>query len=105
MSEKTGFYCNMSAFRGSDRERYNQLIRKLEAARIEIQELPDGYSFCLRSELVSVMEVAEWVSYESKCCPFFDFEILLERGNGPLWLMLKGQDGIKPFIQAEFDIR
>jgi hypothetical protein len=51
------------------------------------------------------MEVAEWVSYESKCCPFFDFEILLERGNGPLWLMLKGQDGIKPFIQAELGIR
>jgi len=105
MIEKSGFYCNMSALTSSDRERYDQLRRKLEAARIEIQELPDGYSLRLRSESVSVMEVAEWVLYESKCCPFFDFEILLERGNGPLWLKLKGHDGIKPFIQAEFGIR
>jgi hypothetical protein len=105
MSEKTGLYCNMSALTGSDRKLYDQLVRKLEAARIEIQELPDGYSFRLRSELVSLMEVAEWVSQESKCCPFFEFEILLERGNGPLWLKLKGQDGIKPFIRAEFGIR
>jgi hypothetical protein len=105
MSEKAGFYCNMSALTSSDREQYDQLRRKLEAARIEIQELPDGYAFRLRSELVTVMEVAEWVSYESKCCPFFEFEILPERNNGPLWLKLKGQDGIKPFIRAEFGMR
>jgi hypothetical protein len=105
MIEKSGFYCNMSALTSSDRDRYDQLRRKLEAAQIEIQELPDGYSFRLRNELISVTEVAEWVSYESKCCPFFEFEILLERSNGPLWLKLKGQDGIKPFIQAEFSIR
>jgi hypothetical protein len=105
MNEKAGFYCNMGILTSSDRERYDQLRRKLEAARIEIQELPDGYSFRLRGELISVTEVAEWVSYESSCCPFFEFEILQERNNGPLWLKLKGQDGIKPFIQAEFGIR
>jgi hypothetical protein len=105
MSEKTGLYCNMSALTGSDRERYNQLIRKLEAARIEIQELADGYAFRLRNELISLAEVGEWISYESKCCPFFGFEVQLERDNGPLWLKLKGQAGIKPFIRAEFGIR
>jgi hypothetical protein len=26
----------------------------------------------------------------------------LERNNGPLWLRLRGNDGIKPFIRAEF---
>jgi hypothetical protein len=105
MSEKTSLYCNISALTGSDRERYDQLVRKLEAARIEIRELPDGYAFRLRNEFVSLVEVGEWISYESKCCPFFDFEIQLGRDNGPLWLKLKGKDGIKPFIRAEFNIR
>jgi hypothetical protein len=105
MNTASGFYCNTSALTDADRGRYDQLIRKLEAARIEIQELPDGYSFRLRSDLISLTEVAEWISYECKCCPFFDFEIQLERNNGRLWLKLKGQDGIKPFIRAEFGVR
>lgn len=37
------------------------------------------------------------------CCPFFDFVVELERNGGPLWLKLIGRDGIKPFIQAEFN--
>jgi hypothetical protein len=105
MTETPGFFCNMGALTSADRERHKQLLLKLEGARIEIQELPDGYSFRLRSESVSLAEVAEWISYESKCCPFFDFEILLERDNGPLWLKLRGKEGIKPFIRAEFGIR
>ena len=105
MSTEPAFYCNMRALTVADRERHNQLMRKLEAARIEIRELPDGYAFRLRNECASLAEAGEWISYESKCCPFFDFEIQLERDNGPLWLKLKGQDGIKPFIRAEFGIR
>jgi len=27
---------------------------------------------------------------------FFDFEVELQRDNGPLWLKLKGKDGVKP---------
>ena len=105
MIEKVGFCCNISALTSADRERHKQLLLKLEAARIEIQELLDGYSFRLQNELVSLADVAEWISYESKCCPFFDFEIQLERDNGPLWLKLRGKEGIKPFIRAEFGIR
>jgi hypothetical protein len=104
MKEKAWFYCNMGALSSSDRERHNQLLIKLETARLEIQELSDGYSFRLRNESVSLAEAAEWVSYESKCCPFFDFEIHLVRDKGPLWLKLRGKDGIKPFIRAEFGI-
>ena len=105
MIEKAGFYCNMGALTSADRVRHKQLLLKLEAARIEIQELPNGYSFRLQNDLASLAETAEWISYESKCCPFFDFELLLERDNGPLWLKLRGKEGIKPFIRAEFGIR
>jgi hypothetical protein len=104
MNENMGFYCNMGALTNTDRERHKLLLLNLEAARIEIKELPDGYSFRLQNELVSLAEVTEWISYESRCCPFFDFEIRLERNNGPLWLKLIGQEGIKPFIRAEFGI-
>lgn len=105
MTEKGGLYCNIRALTKIDRERHDQLMRRLETARVEVQELPDGFAFQLRNELVSLAELAEWISYESKCCPFFDFEIQLERDNGPLWLKLRGGEGIKPFIRAEFGMR
>ncbi len=105
MTEEPGFYCNMNALSKTERERHGQLIRQLGAARIEIQELPQGYAFRLQRENVSLADLGEWISYEARCCPFFDFGVELQRDNGPLWLRLKGKDGIKPFIREELGIR
>ncbi len=100
----SGFYCNTKALNKTERERYNQLTGKLADARVETKELPDGYAFRLKSGVIAVSEVAEWISMERKCCTFFGFEIALERDNGPLWLKLRGMDGVKAFIRAEFHI-
>jgi hypothetical protein len=106
MNEATGFYCNAKALGKAERQRYNELIAKLATARIETQELQDGYGFRLKSpEAVSLVEVAEWISYERRCCPFFHFEFELLEDGGPLWLKLRGSEGVKPFIRAEFGIR
>jgi hypothetical protein len=102
MSDSTIFYCNVYAFTPAERKHHNDLTRKLSEARAEVRELPDGYAFRLLPEILSLVELAEFVSLESRCCPFFDFAVELERNNGPLWLRLRGNDGIKPFIRAEF---
>lgn len=98
------FYCDTKALNKTERERYNQLTHKLANARVETKELPDGYAFRLKGEVITLSEVGEWISWERKCCPFFGFEIELERGNGPLWLKLRGMDGVKVFIRAEFHV-
>lgn len=104
ITDMRGFYCNTKALNTTERERYNQLTGRLATARMEAKELPDGYAFRLKSEVITLSEVAEWISWERKCCPFFGFEIALERDNGPLWLKLKGTDGVKVFIRAEFHV-
>jgi len=101
-SELTGFYCNLKAFTPEERAWHEQLSKKLREARIEIKELSNGFSFGLRADAVSLTEVAEWVSGERKCCPFFDFGIDLQQDGGPLWLELRGKDGVKQFIRSEF---
>lgn len=105
MTEQSGFYCDAKALNKIERERYNQLTRKLERARLETKELPDGYALRLQSETVSLAELAEWIGFESKCCPFFGFEIELQPNGGSLWLKLRGAEGIKPFIRAEFGVQ
>jgi hypothetical protein len=102
--DPSGWYCNLKALSPTERARLHELVQKLKNARIETEELPDGYAFRLQAEQVSLGELAEYVTSERKCCPFFDFEIELQREGGPLWLRLRGKQGVKAFMRLEFDI-
>jgi len=104
MSVQTGFYCNIKALSPAERQRQKELGQELRAASVETKELPDGYAFQLRSETAPLADLAEWISNERKCCPFFDFDIALERDGGPLWLKLRGNEGVKAFIRSEFGL-
>jgi len=98
------FYCNLKALTPEQRARHKQLSEKLMAAKKEIVETEKGYEFQFSPEDVSLAELAEWVVAESKCCPFFDFYIDLERQGKLACLRLTGEEGIKAFIRAEFKI-
>jgi hypothetical protein len=96
------FACNMKALTSVERARHQELSQALFAAVQEKRELPNGYA--LRLPFVDLMTVAEWVSFERKCCPFFAFEMEQSKDQGPLWLRITGSDGVKPFIVEEFQL-
>src|SRR5713226_7245930 len=98
------FYCNIKALTPEERARHRQLTEKRMAAQKEIVETTKGLEFQYSPADASLAELAEWVAAESKCCPFFDFHIDLEREGKLLCLRLTGEEGIKAFIRAEFKI-
>jgi hypothetical protein len=98
------FYCSIKALTPEERARHKQLSEKLMAARKEIVETEKGYEFQFSPTDVSLAELAEWVAAESKCCPFFDFHIDLEREGKLACLRLTGEEGVKAFVRAEFQI-
>ena len=73
------FHCNIKALNSAERARHKQLTEKLNVQRKEIVETKKGYEFQFSPADISLAELAEWVGAESKCCPFFDFHIDLER--------------------------
>lgn len=102
-AEATESYaCNMKALTKSERGSHEKVSRTLFAAIQEEKELANGYAFRLPPGVLTT--TAQWVSLERKCCPFFAFEIVLEKDNGPLWLRVTGSEGIKAFIRAEFGL-
>ena len=104
-TSKSGqYYCNMKALSASERFHHRWLTLKLMMAKKDVTERPDGYEFQFNSTAVSVADLADWVANESKCCPFFDFHIGVERDASLLTLRLSGVEGIKPFIRAEFHL-
>ena len=99
------YFCNVKALNADQRKRHEELTRKLLAKHREVVETEKGYEFQYAPEDVSVAEVAAWVEAESKCCPFFDFHIDLEKQGRLVCLRLTGGPNIKAFIRSEFGLK
>jgi hypothetical protein len=94
--------CNLDAFTAAERPRYSELRRMIAAAAIGRRELPDGIALQIATERVTLANLAEWISFERKCCPFFDFRIDVAREGGLVWLSLSGRPGVKEFLTQVF---
>jgi hypothetical protein len=93
--------CHLGVMNQVERARYLALARKLMDASEERRELADGYAFRLAAAKISLVEIAEWVTFERRCCPFFNLQIEAQPKDGPIWLRMTGALGIKQFILAE----
>ena len=92
--------CRLDALDVAQRERRSILASRLAAQLIGIKELPDGYGLRFPGEPALCLEAAEFITLESRCCPFFRFELEVEPNGGPLWLRLTGGEGVKQFLEA-----
>jgi hypothetical protein len=104
-AQKTVFACNMLALNAKERKRHIEVTRRLRAATKESRELPDGYGFRFSSDQSTILLVSEFIARERRCCPFFTFEMVVEPEDGPLWMRLRGTEGVKDFIRAEFGMK
>ena len=98
---RSPFACVMDAIEPDKQQQHLANAEHLFRSVDQIRELSNGYAFRLSNEHDTVMKVAEFISLERLCCPFFGFSIELEPERGDLWLHLTGREGVKPFIQAE----
>ena len=105
VKKESPFACNVFGLTAEQRQRHVQLVKRLISTKQEIRELADGYEVRFNVETSTIQELAEFMTYERLCCPFFDLELVLEREGGPAWLRLKGREGVKEFIRTEFGIR
>ena len=96
------FFCNLKALTAAERTEHQALGARIAAAVSAIRELPDGYAFELEGQGLAFHELATWVAFERRCCPFFDFALEWRREGGPMTVKLTGRDGVKAFIRAEF---
>ncbi len=67
----------------------------------QTQELTDGYAFQYPGSPEWITKLAEFVAFERQCCQFFTFELVFEPQQGPIWLRLRGDEGVKDFIKTE----
>lgn len=106
--------CRLDALSPSERDRHQRLAEALRRAVTETSELPTGYGLTLDLSRLSadakglpfcVVEVAEWVDLESRCCPFLDFEISLRDKGRHVTLRLTGGQNVKTFLREELGLK
>ena len=105
MTNESPIACDFTALSAEQRAHRHALAQRMHAATQEICELPDGYAFRFPAEPTLCLMVAEFMTLERLCCPFFTFALELQHQGGPMWLRLTGRDGVKQFLQAELGIK
>jgi len=95
------FFCNALALSTDERQRYGELVKTLRAAVSETRERDRGLAFRVELERMTLPLLAEWVTLERRCCPFFEFTIEVGPERNSTWLSLAGEEGVKDFIRHE----
>ena len=91
----------MNALSPEQRAHHLATIRSVFGAVRAMSELPTGYEFDFGYSSDSLHALADFVSHEKLCCPFFSFSVHVEPAADALSLRLSGPAGVKPFILAE----
>ena len=92
--------CNLGAI--SDRSQYGVLSNLLRSAISGRAELPDGFGFSLKGDVLGLAEIGESIGLERQCCPFLNFELSVSGTDSIYWLTLTGPDGAKALLDREF---
>lgn len=101
-SNRAPLACNLKAFQPGERAQWKKLIDRMKDSVTVARELTDGWALQIDTARMPVVDLAQWISLERKCCPFFDFEVDLHGVDGSVWMSLKGGEGVKEFIAQDF---
>jgi hypothetical protein len=92
--------CDMSALSADERRRYDALRRRLTNAITHVASTPTSFRLQI-GDAVPLTEIAEWIGFEHRCCPFLNIAISVQPDNR-VWVELGGGAAIKEFLREEF---
>ena len=93
--------CDMSAIAPDQREEHFATSREVFSSVVSVRELTNGYAFELGNDPDVIVKAAQFISLEKLCCPFLNFALEIKADGGPVWLRLRGPEGVKAFIREE----
>lgn len=63
--------------------------------------LADGFAFKFAGDAETAVSLFNFIQKERDCCAFFTFDLTFEPNHGPIWLSLRGGEGVKEFVANE----
>jgi hypothetical protein len=81
-------------------KRRAEVLAEVCSEVLEVKELDRGYGYRFPSDKRWVTKLADFITFESACCPFLQFNLQVNPGEGAIWLELTGPDGTKEFLRS-----
>ena len=94
--------CRMDALTAAERDRRGEVLKVLRGRLIATAETEDGIAFHLSGEPDVPALAREFISYESRCCPFLRFGVEEGKDSAPVVLRMGGRPGVKEFLRQAF---
>jgi hypothetical protein len=66
----------------------------------QVNEMADGYALRFPAGDTWANQLMPFITFERACCPFFTFALVFEPKQGPIWLHLRGPEGVKAIIEG-----
>ena len=94
--------CDMTVFTPTKRDQHVQATRDLLGSLQGIQPVKAGFEFLFASKTEIILQLAEFIANERKCCPFLEFRLNILPNEQPISLTLTGPEGTPEFLREEF---
>lgn len=96
----TSFSCDFSAMSPEEHQRHTRLVRELFHDVRATYERHDGFTFEFPRSDGQLLKIAEWMTLENRCCPFFRLSVDLKPQSDVIEVGLTGPVGSKNVIQS-----
>jgi hypothetical protein len=97
------FACRPNALDKAQRQRQQALLETVRRAARAAHQLPDGVALSFPPDAALLVQIAEWIGLERRCCPFLEFGLAWTRDD-VVSVRLSGAPGVKELIAAEIGI-
>ena len=81
----------------------NRLLPGLLARASAKEPVDGGFRWRFDPQIDLVKEAAAVIEAEHRCCRFLRFLLLIEPGDGPVWLEVTGPEGTEGFLSTLLD--
>lgn len=104
MKQDTEFFADEEAPLACTLSEAEKVMREEEVVDLfkhvlQVNELADGYALRFPGSDSWANKLVQFITFERGCCPFFTFALLFEPKQGPIWLHLRGPEGVKAIIE------
>ena len=103
-AQQTPLICNMDVFTPAERENHILTTTRLFQSVQTIHEAENGFEFIFPNfdAAENMIQLAEFIFNERRCCPFLEFTLKIAPNDAPISLLLTGPKGTQEFLRAEF---
>ena len=77
----------------------SEAVKELFKHVQQVNELADGYALCFQGSDTWANTLLQFIMFERACCHFFEFALVFEPQQGPIWLHIRGPEGVKAIIE------